>query len=189
MNILALDLATLQRLYVEERKTTREIGALYGVNHRSVIRLMRQHGVEARPCGQRRTTLDERFTAKFLVSEAGCWEWIAAKSYDGYGQFNAVRSRAHSAHRWSYRRFKGEIPDGYEVDHLCRNRACVNPDHLEAVTKKTNTLRGASFAAVNASKAHCPKGHPLVQGSGQRVCRICRRASALAYYDRLKGAA
>lgn len=187
MTLLALDLGTLQRMYVDERKTTREIGAACGVGHRSVVRLLSRHGIAARRRGERRTTVDERFAVKFVVIESGCWQWVGAINHDGYGEFRGELGKE-GAHRWSHRRFKGPIPQGHEVDHLCRFRACVNPNHLEAVTKTENTLRGASFAAINASKTHCPNGHPLIPGSGQRICRECRRVSSLAYYHRKRTA-
>ena len=188
MNVLALDLATLQRLYIEERKTTREIGAVVGLGHRTIVRLLRKHGVPMRRPGERASTLDQRFSTKFIVIASGCWQWIGFVNEDGYGAFRG-EGGTEGAHRWAYRRFKGPIPEGYEVDHLCRFRACVNPDHLDAVTKRDNVIRGTSFAAVNASKTDCPNGHPLSAGSGQRVCRVCRRASSLAYYHRTRSAA
>lgn len=83
----------------------------------------------------------------------------------------------------SHELHKGPIPEGLVIDHLCRNRGCVNPDHLEAVTQRENILRGEGLAAANARKTHCPKGHPysgenlyVVPSSGRRQCRICADA-------------
>lgn len=110
-----------------------------------------------------------------------CWLWTAGK-VRGYGTI-AHRGRQHYAHRWSYEQAKGEIPEGYEIDHLCRVPACVNPDHLEAVTKKENILRGTSPQADNARKSHCKNGHPLsgenlvTRSDGGRRCRICKNES------------
>jgi hypothetical protein len=109
-----------------------------------------------------------------------CWVWIGAKSR-GYAHLK-VNGRVHKGHRWAYEHFIGLIPEGLEPDHLCRNRGCVNPAHLEPVPHKENSLRGISFAAENAAKTHCPKGHPYDlfntwRGrSGKRFCRMCASA-------------
>lgn len=105
----------------------------------------------------------------------GCWEWTGAKNAGGYGV-----CRGQQAHRASYELLVGPIPAGLQLDHLCRNRACVNPDHLEPVTRKVNILRGEGVAAKNARKTHCLNGHELtghnlIQHKGGRECRACAR--------------
>jgi hypothetical protein len=131
----------------------------------------------------------ERFWEKVVISgEDECWEWTAGTNGNGYGTFaivpkSAIRvGKRDYAHRISYRLAHGEIGDGLEIDHLCRNRGCVNPAHLEAVTRKVNQHRGESFGGRNARKTHCPKGHPydstntyLHAGTGYRQCLVCRR--------------
>jgi hypothetical protein len=80
----------------------------------------------------------------------GCWLWTAAKTQKGYGVFGATSPGVTTAHRWIYSRVVGVVPDGWVVDHLCRNHSCVNPDHLEAVTHSENLLRG--HAALRAER-------------------------------------
>lgn len=124
---------------------------------------------------------------------SGCWIWGGGWSSAGYGMINQGGISRY-AHRVSYEMHKGQIPDGLTIDHLCRNTACCNPDHLEAVTMGVNIRRGTAPCAVNAHKTHCPKGHPLVDGNvdrkmgkfgPKRECSTCRRARIRAVYTNM----
>lgn len=131
-------------------------------------------------------TVGERDLARFWSKVAlpdgnGCMIWLGARNEHGYGRF-AVRSKYRRAHRISYEMNVGPILTGLSLDHLCSVRACVAPDHLEAVPQRVNVLRGQSFAAHHAAKTHCPQGHPYDEANtyhspgGSRVCRACQRA-------------
>lgn len=114
----------------------------------------------------------------------GCWEWTGSKDHNGYGQ---VKLNGYFlAHRAVYSFLRGPIPTGLTLDHLCRNTSCVNPDHLQPVTLRVNSLRGTSFAARRARATHCEKGHAwdaantaIQRGryGPYRRCRTCRRIS------------
>lgn len=112
---------------------------------------------------------------------SGCWLWIGDCTRRGYGRFQ----RNQYAHRASYELFVGRIPDGLVIDHKCRTLCCVNPDHLEAVTQKTNVRRGD---AAKVKKQTCKLGHPLSrrQPASQLVCVICQNERARAYRARKK---
>lgn len=124
------------------------------------------------PAKRTRPTREERFWAKVEKTDT-CWTWIASLDGRGYGQFDHQRS-----HRVSYELLVGPIPEGLVLDHLCRNKRCVNPDHLEPVTHLENLRRGTPGSAHNTRKTHCPKGHEYTPENtrvkdGKRNCKAC----------------
>lgn len=131
---------------------------------------------------RRRRPAVDRFAEKVALAPSGCIEWIAGTNSTGYGTFYSG-DRVTLAHRWSYEHHIGAIPAGLQIDHLCSNRACVNAEHMEPVTARTNLLRSTGVSARNAVKTHCPWGHAyagdnlsISATTGERVCIACRRA-------------
>lgn len=145
----------------------------------------------------RTTPAAERFAAK--VDHNGpislrrgapgrCWIWTAATNPKGYGVFHPTNNVTALAHRWAYEQANGPIPAGLETDHLCRNRTCVRPSHLEAVTH-TENVRRSTAGLHNRTKTTCPNGHPYNEANtyttgGRRWCRTCRRDRTRALRDR-----
>lgn len=137
----------------------------------------------------------DRFNEKYVV-EGDCWRWIGADTGKGhklrYGIFYDSASRRRMlAHRWSYQQFVGPIPAGLEIDHACRNPLCVNPAHLEPVTRRVNVMRGTSPNARNRAKTHCINGHELTQENCYqtkwprfRECKHCARVAQRQRYAR-----
>lgn len=141
------------------------------------------------PTGTRRPTPETRFFRK-LRQVGDCWVWTAATDQSGYGLFQGG-DRMIRSHIWSYNFFIGEVPEGLQLDHLCRNRPCCNPWHLDPVTPLVNTQRGIG----SGSRTRCPQGHPydLINTyrtpSGKRVCRRCAQASRARYEAKKRSAA
>lgn len=151
--------------------------------------------------------MNDSVLARFLAkvepgSETGCWMWTACIAGGGYGYLTVETGKPRVAHKLAYEHWIGPVPDGLTLDHLCHSndpecpgggdclhRRCVNPDHLEPVTRGENVLRGVGFAAVNARKTHCPEGHPYDEAntyvnpvSGYRICRACGRERNIQRY-------
>ena len=118
-----------------------------------------------------------------MSAETGCWVWTAYRDRDGYGVVSDTSNRGRRAHRAVYELHVGPIPEGLQLDHLCRNTGCVNPAHLEPVTCRVNLLRGDTVNARNAQKTHCKRGHEFTpENTGRqprgRYCRTCSRLCA-----------
>lgn len=116
----------------------------------------------------------------------GCWLWLGAVTSGGYGTLY-LDGRTASAHRTAYEAFVSPIPDSLEIDHLCRVRSCVNPRHLEPVTRRENGRRGHGLIRRNSAATECPRGHPYTTENtrlyaGRRFCRMCRREKSRAYH-------
>ena len=121
----------------------------------------------------------EQYIFARIVKTDECWLWSGPRS----GRYGAacLGGKVRKAHKVVYEFLKGPVPAGKELDHLCRNRYCVKPEHLEPVSHRENILRGNSPAAVHAKQTHCSRGHSLadayVYDGGRRRCRVCTLAN------------
>lgn len=134
-----------------------------------------------------------RFWSRVKVLDNGCWEWQGSTSQYGYGHFTADGQSL--AHRWAYSHFVAPIPQGEQIDHLCKNRACVNPAHLAPVTLHENLIRGRR-ENQHTVRTHCPNGHAYTpettletrqpNGHLTRTCSICKTESDARVRDRVR---
>lgn len=131
----------------------------------------------------------DRWLNKKVIANGECWEWTGSKTRNGYGQVG-IGGVNQMAHRVFYAYFIAEIPNGLDLDHLCRLRSCVNPYHLDPVSRSVNLYRAETLGKYNLLKTHCPKGHEYtpvntrITSHGSRACRSCERAWAQAARDR-----
>lgn len=123
-----------------------------------------------------------------------CWIWNGPINQGGYGRSTFGNRWEQLVHRLSYRLYCGEIADDLTIDHLCRNKLCVNPAHLEVVSHRENILRGDTVAARKAQQTHCVHGHEFtfdntyLNAKGNRQCIACRDAYNAMYYEKTKAA-
>jgi hypothetical protein len=128
--------------------------------------------------------IDPEHAQVIVDPTTGCWIWIGSRDGKGYGRLRRTNERRYvGAHRVAYEQHRGPIPDGLELDHLCRVTVCVNPQHLEAVTHRENLRRGESPGMQLRRRGQCVHGHDLAaayvrRDNGSRVCRECRNARA-----------
>ena len=126
-------------------------------------------------------TVWRRFTKRVRVTKSKCWDWLGCISTSGYGKMALGRGCYLATHRFAYYVVKGDVRNGLEVDHLCRNTKCCNPMHLEAVTRSVNQRRGVGFVADKVAQTTCIRGHALsgdnliIRSNGSRRCRECAR--------------
>jgi hypothetical protein len=145
---------------------------------------------------------ERRFFGSFEKQSDGCWKWKHGLNYEGYGHFR-VRRKTLSAHRYSYQKFVGPVPEGKELHHLCDHPWCVNPEHLKPVTSlehartRDQSGNGKYVAAYHSAKTHCPRGHPYSgdnlilekrsDGGIARRCKICAIAKTKKYLAKKRG--
>lgn len=184
MKKINLDESLVKKMYLIDLMTIREISNVMGVSAFPVAMIIKGSGIA------RNNTLirdvKKHILNKISKTDKGCWEYPYCIQSNGY-----ARLKGKYAHRLSYEAFVSKIPKGLTIDHLCKNKICVNPDHMEPVTASENVKRSNAASAVNARKTHCMRGHPfeghnLFMSQGKRQCRICDNKRQLARYYKRK---
>ena len=139
-------------------------------------------------------TTVEILSKRFIIKDNGCWDWIGYKNKSGYGQFS-VSGYSRNAHRIMWELTGRKVDYSKQLDHLCRNRSCVNPNHLRQVTAKENTHGSLALTYLNHLKTHCASGHEytaeniyIPPSKRQRVCRECQRHWSIQNYRKLRKA-
>lgn len=140
--------------------------------------------------------IQKRLASSFNVLDNGCWQWSKGKYPTGYGRISLwgrpPKGGQFMAHRVLYELIYGTQPENMQIDHLCRKRDCVNPMHMEVVSKDENNIRGNSPSAIHSRKTHCPQGHEYTlentgywsNGPGKvksRNCKACNRVKCIEY--------
>lgn len=143
-------------------------------------------------------TLQQKIKSKIRIAKSGCWFWTGYVAKNGYGSTSVIpseggRYKTEMAHRASYLAFVGPIPKGLQIDHLCKIRKCVNPDHLEAVTPKENVLRSNANFRAQLARTHCPANHEYTadnlytaktkSGGVSRSCKTCAKSRTRVRYS------
>lgn len=151
----------------------------------------RRHGDPLAARGRKRRPASERLVGKYRVDADGCWRWTGAISTNGYGRIQ-VDGECGYAHRVSYEAHVGPIPPDMTIDHLCFEKTCIRPDHLQPVSNTENIRRYAQTIT------HCPQGHPYStvntylywdkQGRPHRICRTCRDRRVREFRERASAA-
>lgn len=196
-----MSMATVELVWLDGEEKPRGLcwcgcGGTTAIAPQTIVKRHMRAGVPYRYIANHRNIvpLEVRFHNNYQVdAETGCWLWTGYRSRGGYAQISvsggpcAKRSRE-GAHRVAHELYKGPIPEGFDVDHLCRNPSCVNPDHLEAVTRNENIRRMMEATGVGPYAETCGKGHPWSEEntghygpSKARVCKTCHRERAVRY--------
>ena len=183
MGKILLDKKRIRNLYENELLTIREIAGVFSISTSPIAKIVKELGIS-------RNNIVIRDVKKYLLSriekkESGCWEYNYSIQNNGYSRIWNKK-----AHRVAYEVFNNKkINDGMTIDHLCKNKTCINPEHLEEVSQGENTLRGNSWSGINSRKTHCKRGH-LLSGdnlaiyAGKRQCRECFRLRQKKYNDK-----
>lgn len=134
----------------------------------------------------------ERVLQKINIDDKGCWNWTGYLDQSGYAVYRFKEGSSRVA-RWLYEKTVAPIPKPLTIDHVCRNRACINPKHMEPVTMRENLMRGDSFSGINHRKTVCVHGHEYSESNtgkakaGGRFCKTCQRDRAKRYRAKLRG--
>lgn len=166
-------------LYVIKKVSMNNICKILGMSFAKTRELMVRKNINIRKC-RKAVPLRSHIENKVNIDINNCWNWTGKISKNGYAHLMSL-GKTYLAHRISYELFKGSIDKGLVIDHLCRNRKCINPDHLEAVSMRENIIRGESSASMNFKKTHCIRGHEFSKENtyyrkdrtGSRTCKKC----------------